>query len=56
MEWPPHLLSVGDLTCIALVELLERAERMKADATGFTVRRGSSRPEPRCSPSATAGA
>jgi ornithine carbamoyltransferase len=36
MEWPPHLLSVGDLTCIALAELLERAEQMKADAAGFT--------------------
>ena len=36
MERPAHLLSVGDLTCIALVELLEAARQMKADATGFT--------------------
>ena len=35
MEWPPHLLSVSDLTCIALTELLDVAESMRADATGF---------------------
>jgi ornithine carbamoyltransferase len=35
MTWPPHLLSVGDLTCVALAELLDLAERMKADAAGF---------------------
>jgi ornithine carbamoyltransferase len=35
MTWPPHLLAVGDLTCVALAELLDLAERMKADATGF---------------------
>jgi hypothetical protein len=26
MEWPPHLLSICDLTCIGLVELLEIPE------------------------------
>jgi ornithine carbamoyltransferase len=35
MEWPPHLLSVGDLTCVALTELLDLAERMKTEITGF---------------------
>ena len=41
MTWPPqllsvgHLLSVGDLTCVALAELLDLAERLEADAAGF---------------------
>lgn len=36
MVWPPHLLSVSDLTCLALAELLDLALRMKADARGFS--------------------
>jgi ornithine carbamoyltransferase len=36
MDWPPNLLSVSDLTCIALTELLDLAERMKADVTAFS--------------------
>lgn len=31
---PPRLLSVEDLTCVTLAEVLELAERMRADATG----------------------
>ncbi len=34
--WPPHLLTVSDLTCLALGELLDRAEDMKADPTGYS--------------------
>jgi hypothetical protein len=33
---PPHLLCVSDLTCVELAELLDVAERMKADATGYS--------------------
>jgi ornithine carbamoyltransferase len=32
---PPHLLCVSDLTCIELAELVDVAECMKADATGY---------------------
>ena len=35
MDWPPHLLCVSDLSCVALGELLDLAERMKDDVTGF---------------------
>jgi ornithine carbamoyltransferase len=35
MDWPPHLLCVSDLSCVALGELLDLAERMKDDVSGF---------------------
>jgi ornithine carbamoyltransferase len=34
--WPPDLLGVGDLTCIALGEVLDRAARMKAEPGQWT--------------------
>ena len=34
-EWPDHLLGIGDLTCVALTELVELAARMKAAPAGW---------------------